>query len=36
MKKFDGGEAGATFSILALRVVGDINVGYDLEKEQKV
>lgn len=35
-EKSDGGEAGATFPILALEFMRDMNVGYDLEREQKV
>ena len=34
--RFDGGEFNATFGLLAISFVGDVDVGYDFEKEQKV
>lgn len=34
--KFDAGELNATFPILAISFVGDVDVGYDFEREQLV
>lgn len=34
--RFDKGEFEATFGLLAISFVGDVEVGYDFEKEQKV
>ena len=35
-ERFDGGEFEATFPLLALSFVADVDVGYDFEKEYKV
>ncbi|ORY11709.1 hypothetical protein BCR34DRAFT_601153 [Clohesyomyces aquaticus] len=35
-QKFDAGEYNATFSLLAMSFVADVDVGYDFEKEQTV
>ncbi|KAF2832710.1 NAD(P)-binding protein [Ophiobolus disseminans] len=35
-EKFDSGEFAATFSLLAITAVADVDVAYDLEKEQEI
>lgn len=35
-EKFDGGEFNATFPLLAISFVSDVDVGYDFEKEQEI
>jgi hypothetical protein len=33
-ERYDNGEAGAVFGILSISFIGDIDVGYDFEKDQ--